>query len=275
MKRISINICSKDRPSELAICVSSLLASSFKDWDLVVLDDGGGTPVQKYKFIDDVFKRVVYEDHGFQLIRNKFSLLNIGKARNQLIREDEFQNPLILRVDDDSWVHPDYLQMLYDELIKDDKCGGIGGTVPLMSGPNHYRNVKVLGGVFNEIKYDKKGNITYLGDDGGLDYNVNSIMPSHHLRSSWLFRRDASSTVGHFPLDYGVTGFREETHWSIAMRYAGYSLKTVTQAMAFHMPCLSGGARIQNYPQVVRMNDEHFRRWAKWQFEKNGGEPGV
>ena len=122
-----------------------------------------------------------------------------------------------------------------------------------------------MGGVFNKISYDDKGNI-FLADDGGYSWTPNKILPSHHLRSSFLFRKSAWKKVGGYPDHLGQVSFREETIFSMKLLYAGYALLTDTSAKCWHSRCAEGGCRTPQYLLDAKIGNEWFVKWAgrKW-----------
>ena len=122
------------------------------------------------------------------------------------------------------------------------------------------KNVLILG----------EGWKTYVGDDGGCEYTPDAVLPAHHLRSSFIFRKDVHDKVGKHPTEFGKTGFREESDLTMRMRFKGYDLFTDTAAKAWHLRTQSGGVRYQDYSQQVGLCDEMWRRKMRRWFKKYG-----
>lgn len=268
MERISVHICTKDRSTELVQLLQSLRNQIYKNWDVVIVDGSRPTPLVTRKYVNDIINRIKTEGHGVQYMVEKVPD-GVCKARNKAVENDRFKNPLILRVDDDSVCEFDYLARLVT-LIEDKNIGAVGGVVPLWGSPPFVRNTNCLKGIFNKIRFDKEGNIIYLGDDGGMQYHPAVILPSHHLRSSFLFRKEVFNEVGGFPTEYGMVGFREETKFCMAMAWKGWRMLTDLKAICWHQQCPSGGVRTPDYMRQVQIGDETFRAWAKEKYLKEG-----
>ena len=108
MTRMSIHICTKGRNDMLALLLESLRKQTFKEWDLVILDnnlgqDKGEQPVSQHFLCQCVFNRLQFEGHRVEIIDNSKDegLRDIGRYRNMLIDKDSFNNSIGVRVDDD------------------------------------------------------------------------------------------------------------------------------------------------------------------------------
>jgi len=290
--RVSLQICTKDRHTEVAMLLESLRHQTFTSWDLVLCDGSkfpnghpnAGQPnlFANTKFGHDMIIRLKMEGHGVQVIIDDGS--GVVEARNMCITKDVFENNLLIRLDDDSIVDEQYLERIYNIItkglvkekkgyrlpnkgeepdVKPEKIGGVSGVVPTFGAADFKRNVDCVGEVMSKIEFDDNGNITVLGDDAGYLYNEARLLPTHHLRSSFIFRRDAAIKVGMFPIGLGPTGFREESKFSVKLLMAGYKLFVDTGAICWHNMCPSGGCRAPDYAQKVQMGDIQFRRWFK------------
>lgn len=85
-------------------CVDSILAQSFTDFELILVDDG--SPDNCGKICDEYAEkdkriRVVHQKNG-----------GLSAARNAGI--DIAQGEWISFIDSDDWIHPDYLRVLYE-----------------------------------------------------------------------------------------------------------------------------------------------------------------
>ena len=267
-EKISICICSKDRVSELSLLLQSLRNQTYKNWDLVLVEESHqDRPIDFYEFITKIKLQLLREGHK---ITQKTTLTknDIGKARNQATALAE--TDLVVRIDDDSICEADYLERLYNIISKNDKAGAVSGIVPSLGQAPVVRNLDCVGKIFNRIDFDEQGNMTYVGDDGGCEYTPDAVLPAHHLRSSFIFRKDVHDKVGKHPTEFGKTGFREESDLTMRMRFKGYDLFTDTAAKAWHLRTQSGGVRYQDYSQQVGLCDEMWRRKMRRWFKKYG-----
>ncbi len=268
MKRVTIQITSKDRSSELAICLRSLRAQTYTAWDLVLLDDAWGTPiVSSFKFLHDQIKRLKLDGHGVTILRNNVSY-GVCKARQKLIDEDPWkENPYILRLDDDQDLEPDYIERLVQVMEDFPQAGIVSGVTPMLAGPKLIRSSTLVKPVVNRIVLNEAGDIIWYGDDCGMEYDESLVLPAHQFRSSALIRREVFKNIK-YEEGLSNTGFREEAWLSLRSLLEGYKIFVDTGAVAWHAPCASGGCRAPDYEQRVQMDHAKFCDWVKKNKEK-------
>ena len=93
-------------------CVDSLIKQTFADFDLILVDDGSpdqcGLICDQYEKADGRIKVIHQKNCGLSAARNtgiEWSLLNS-------------ESKWITFVDSDDWVHPQYLEILYESAVK-------------------------------------------------------------------------------------------------------------------------------------------------------------
>lgn len=287
--RIGVHILTRNRHNYLAALLSSLLTQSHRNWDLYILDNNDdGNEIGRNHLIVSLVKKMTFCKHKVGIVRSDPTLRkNIGKSRNILIDADE--NKWCCRIDDDSILNTNYLFRLWQVVrnMPNENIGAVGGVVPTLFLPQMY---KYPPKIFNKIvrttvpetyielskKYpDVEGfkdeneiyyNIGEPIDDGAYCYAPgDNIIPSHHLRSSFLFNREALIAVGGHPSS-DDTGFREETITSIKLLEKGYKLYTNTQAVAWHLfaPNLGRGYTkeytTEDHQKKILKNEVTFQR---------------
>ena len=94
MKRITVQICCRDRHTEIALLMQSLRTQTFQDWDLLILDECGMPIVTNY-FCMSMINRLKLENHCVNVYKNDLSL-GVCQARNKAIEVDFFDNPFVL-----------------------------------------------------------------------------------------------------------------------------------------------------------------------------------
>jgi len=259
-KRISLHIANKDRHSELAMLLQSLRTQTYQAWDLVLLDENQ-LPIMMCDFLAKLLTRIKMEGHCVHLIRNEIRL-GVCHARNLLIEQDYFGNPLVCRLDDDVLLEPDYLSRLVAVIDKGYDIAS--GVTPLLGMPAPIRNNSKLGKIINEKKVNSKGDIIQYGDDCGVEYLYEGVYPSHEFRSCALMTRTVIKKVK-YPKNLSPTGFREEAFFSFKAQSLGFTIGVDVQAKAFHLVTPSGGVRSNDYADRVRSDDAYFRKWFKEQ----------
>lgn len=265
-KRVTIHITSRDRVTEVCLLLQSLRTQTFKDWDVIIFDDGSGTPHVNSHFFSMLINRIKMEGHYVKILRND---INMGtcKARNRLIDEDNLGNSHVLRLDDDVILEPDYIERLLK--VIDMGYDMASGIVPLLGYPEIERESRFVKGIINEVKFNEDGTFN-MGDDCGYSYYEPKVYPAHHFRTNCLYKSEINKKVKY---ESGLTqnvAFREESFFSMRCMWLGYKMAVDTGAKAYHLQTPSGGVRVANYNECVAIDDLHFREWMKRQYLKKG-----
>lgn len=258
--RISIHIASRDRHSELSLCLQGLRTQSYKNFDIVVLDDASGNPVVNCQFLMALISRMKLEGHRIKLIRNNVSQ-GVCHARNTLIEADPWkENPLILRIDDDVIPQPDYIMLLLSG-ITEGKYDLVSGVTPLMAQPDLRRKTDFVKPVINPITIS--GDDIHIGDDCGCAYLTNDLITTPHFRSCALYKRKIHEAEIMYEKNLTTVGFREEALLSLRALLKGFKLGVMTQATVYHFQTQSGGVRDPEYPQKVMIDEQTFKEFLK------------
>lgn len=276
--RISVHVTTKDRSTELTVLLHSLRVQTYPHWDLYIQDDGSGTPMHTFKFIQDIITRIKLQGHAVHYDRQEHSY-GVCQARQRMIDNDPFkENPLILRLDDDCILEPDYIARLVFALQKTG-AGWASGITPMFGLPEAV--VREVNSAFpektlvNEIRFDDEGNIVKYNDDCGVRYLCNAdieLMAAHQFRSMALFKREMFDKGLKYENNLTSVGFREEAFLSLRAAWMGYYGVVDLKAIGWHAPCPSGGVRrpALEYQQCVALDDKKFREFAKAEYKKQG-----
>jgi GT2 family glycosyltransferase len=248
--RIGVEILTRNRPEYIYGLLVSLRNQTIDNWDLIIIDNSD-VPIESYKYIHDLIVRIRHEGHRIviHLNENQEMKKNIGASRNLAIEKDDLE--YLCRIDDDSILDIDYLERLYNIIKKDEKIGAVGGLVPYFGSSKIYKR---LPEIFNKIWKDENG-VWQFEDDGHFSYEEKEIRKSHHLRSSFMFRRSAAIKAGLHPVEYGSTGFREETDFSVRIIEAGYDLYTDPHARCWH--CVAIGKYREDNQQEQMLKQQY------------------
>lgn len=268
--RITVHLCSRDRHSEIALCLQGLRTQSHQGWDLILLDDASGAPIQQSFFLMNLINRIKLENHKVKILRNNKSK-GVCAARNKCIEEDDFNNPLTLRLDDDVIPEADYLDQLLIGI--NDGYDLVSGVTPLIGEPELKRKNKFVQPIINEVELNDKGELIKNGDDCGYDYldsdQYGVLLPTHHFRSCALYKSMINKKVK-YETNLTTVGFREEEFFSFRCIIAGYKLGVNTLAKVLHFRTPSGGVRNNNYSEDVQTDERTFHEFVKKQFIKHG-----
>jgi len=264
--RITIHLATKDRHTELALVLQSLRTQTNQNWDLIIIDDASGTPVTNAYFLNSIMNRMKLENHKIKLIRTGTSF-GCCFARNKCIEEDDFGNPLTLRLDDDILIEPNYIDKLLE--VIDAGYDMASGVIPHVNIPEVKREIKFVGDVINKKEFDDEGNIIKYGDDCGYCYIEDKILLTPEFRTNCLYKSEINKKVK-YPNGISNVAFREEGHFSMRAILEGYSIGVNTAAVCYHLATPSGGNRCQDYHQKVQIDNEVFYKWMKQMFKKHG-----
>ncbi len=264
-KRITLHIASKDRHTELALCLQSLREQTYQDFDIMILDEST-TPLQQSYFITYLINRLKLEEHRIKIIRQSPSY-GVCFARNKLIKEDKFRNEYTLRCDDDVILEPQYLEKLFK--VIDQGYDMASGVVPHIAFPEIKRQNKFVGPIINRLDLDEQGNIIKYGDDCGYCYLEEEIIPAPQFRTNCLYKSEINKKIC-YEKNLSQTGFREEAFFSLRAILLGYKMAVHTNCKCYHFSTPSGGVRCPNYADNVKLDHETFCKWLKEKVEKHG-----
>ena len=258
---IDIHICTRDRPSELTFLLLSLRNQTYKNFRILISDDASGTPINAYHFLVCVMNRLNDDGNHVYYSRNDFGL-GVSKNRQKLVDQSMKDNiaEYILRVDDDVILEPDYIEKLLKVINSGYDLAS--GVTPFIGQAQFKRESKFLEPVANKVILDEEGNFIWNGDDCGLLYYDERILPLHHFRSCALYKREIHNKVD-YSNRLSKHGFREEQILSFKMIKEGFKLGMHTQAIAWHLLTPSGGERFADSNELVRLNEEVMRDFTK------------
>ena len=262
MKETAILINTRDRPTEVAMLLSSLYFQTYQDFDVYILDDQGGTPLNSYHFFNCMVMRMILSNHKVNIRKTDFQH-GVSKARQSIVDwalEKEYK--YLCRVDDDVFLEPDFLERLI-KVVKIEGYDLASGVTPPMAGPTFIRDIKYIGEVINRVVLNTEGNYVFNGDDCGMAYTESVILPAHHFRSSAIYKSEIHKKVNYTPTRLSKHGFREEQIFSYKLQMEGYKLGVDTGAIAWHQQTPSGGERFPTQNEDVAFNETILKEFTK------------
>lgn len=186
---VAIILRTKDRPICLARALSSIISQTYKNWQIILVNDGGNPDVLN----DTLSFHKQFFNEKLTVINNPTSL-GMSQGLNQAI-EASSSEFIVVHDDDDSW-HPEFLQETVN-FLNDPANSDCGGVITL--------SVQVLEEMTetNIIEREKK------------DFNSHNhpftrvslfrlMMQNTFPPISFLFRRSVVDKIGNFNLDLPV-----------------------------------------------------------------------
>ena len=263
--KVACLINTRERPSELALLLQSLRTQTYNDFDVFILDDMSGTPLQSYHFFNCVINLLKMDNHEVFIERTEFPH-GVSMARQRIVDSAMKESyRLFLRCDDDCIVEKDFLE----KLIR-----GIEEGYDLMSGvtppctPAFIRNSDLME-IGNRVALDK-GEFVLNMDDFGFRYTDNKIIPSHHFRSSLLSKREVHEKVKYWPSRLSKSGMREEEIFSFNAILNGFKIGNHLNAICWHLQTPSGGQRFADHNELMIFNEGILKEETRRLFEKYG-----
>ena len=262
MVKLAVLICVKDRPSEIALLLQSLRTQTFQDFDVYILDDKSGTPLNRYHFFNCIVTRIKSEGHRIFLKQTEFPH-GVSRARQAIVelamKKGDYD--YFLRVDDDVVLEPDYIERLF-KVINFGYDIASGVTVPMQM-PVFRREPKYLKGIVNRVILDEEGNYIMNGDDCGYGYTESVILPAHHFRSCALIKKEVHEKVKYYPTRLSKHGFREEQIFSYNAQMIGFKIGVDTGAINYHQMTPSGGERFPDQQDLTKFNQKILVEFTK------------
>lgn len=261
-------ICYKDRPTELALLLQSLRTQTRKDFLVYVLDDASGTPINNYYFLICLINKLNDEGNTVFYHKNEFNL-GVSKSRQKIAEQviKDNQCDLLLRLDDDVILEPNYIEKLVKTLNQGFDL--VTGVTPFIGQPQFKRESRFIKPIANRVVLNENGEFLYNGDDFGILYADEAIIPIHHFRSCALYKKEIHNKVSY---DSKLTkhGFREEQIFSFKCIVNGFKLGVNTGAVAWHLMTPSGGERFSNSNELVKINEEVLKEFTKKLYSERG-----
>jgi len=261
--RVLVEIPTKDRVDYLEKLLKSLEAQIFMDWDLLVIDDSKVDNLPAHKGCEDAVNRLHSVGHSWLFVRGVGQ--NQATAHNRALGyAADHGYKLVLRLDDDITLEPDFMGKLYEEFVKDQDCkyAAVGG---IFLNPFISKEEQVMPTDW-ETRPEFQGTVTPCL----LSHQVVQYPPEidyrddcQHLYSSYMFRTTLVQSVGGFPMNLSAMAFREETLPLYELWLQGYKMRIVTKAIGYHSNAPTGGLRSMSprkAQELFLQDDTMFRR---------------
>ncbi len=266
--KVDIMICTKDRPSEMGLLLQSLRTQTYQDFNVFIMDDRSGVPIQNHHFLLTIINQLKLENHNVEVWRNEIPY-GVTRLRQMMVEKilDYSDGDAILRLDDDNLLEPDYIERLVKCL--DDGWDIASGLVPPCGTSFIKRETKYVKPFISDVKMNDKGEIIYFGDECGYQYMEKEVLPSPNFRSMALIKREVHEKVK-YEDHLGFCSFREEQFFSFRALLEGFRICVDTGAIALHLNTPSGGERTQSYYDGLQKNHELLSKMCQKIYKEKG-----
>jgi glycosyltransferase involved in cell wall biosynthesis len=266
--KVDIMICSKDRPTELALLLQSLRTQTHQNFDIYIFDDRSGMLYIQHHFLGAIMNKLKLENHHVTYWRNDipYGVTRLRKIMiEKILRVGDGET--ILRLDDDNLLQPDYIERLIKVLESGYDIAS--GVVPFVGLPMIKRDTKFVKPFISDVRLNDKGEIVYFGDDCGIEYLQKEIISSVNFRSMALMKRKVCEEIS-YEDNLGFCSFREEQFFSFRALLKGFKIGVDTGAIAYHLQTPSGGERTNEYQQGLQSNHELLNKFTQKLYKENG-----
>ena len=249
--KISVICTTYNRPERLKKAIKSVINQSFKDWELIVVDDA--SPDKETKEVVKSFKddRIVYH-------KRKENFGNHAQPKNDgltLARAN-----LIAYLDDDNEYKKDHLQVLYNEIRKNPEVDLVFGERDIIVDEKTPNNKK--------LPPTKGMCLQSIVDSINMQNPMGLIidMVSQNMMMSFMIQRnyiDTSDVLHRKNILFEIGGWNEKQpkfgDWNLWCRLlkAGYKFKYVPLSITnyhYHKECKSFTVK----SKVIQRNDGTF-----------------
>jgi len=244
MNRISITFITKNRLGFFLQSFSSLLSQTFTAWDAIIIDDSDESIESKeeIKFLIAIAK---YKGHSIKFITGE----NLGITQAWQRGLEESGCEFGYRMEDDIYLMPDYLENLYNAIIKDEDIAAVGGL-----SPNIFFHTTIKSEQFINDFYMDRGIITPEDKQCCLILDPKPLYYVQHLHGLFVYRKSLVQNVGGFSTWMSPKGHRDETDLTLRLYRARYKLVVVPTAILFHAEASQGGSRDRSLLERNQMN---------------------
>jgi len=243
---VTISIPTKDRPTQLASLIISLLNQTNPNWSLSIVDDSE-TRIEKFPYVRNLLNHLSMAGHQWNVIYG--SKEGPPQSHNKVM--NTAKSEWVLVMGDDNLLNPNYLENIIAESV--------------------IANLDVAGGVYLHpefaISMDRVGyeDGVHLLDhrtkesnplQWALNHDMITKLTKNPLYSGFLYRRDVLRAVGGFPTYLSPVAHREETITGLSISKCGYRLGIVPTAIAWHVRTFKGGIHTNSNPKEYWKLDE-------------------
>ena len=242
--RVTIGIPTRNRYEYLSLLLWSLLEQTYKEWDVIIIDDSDPKyDITKIPFLWPMLMKLEIEGHSWKCLHGARKGPHIS---HQKILSNS-SNEMIFRVDDDCIMDRDCLENLVKCMNSEPRIGAVGPVITLphskpesQTQPEKWHSIEKY---FGHLIERPNGAVDTYGELQWHYHRNMNYKKTHHLYSSFLYRKSVALAIGGFPRDLSEVGHTEETDFSYRIHLSGWKLYVDPNAILWHFQAPSGGIR--------------------------------
>ena len=243
--KIDIVIPTKNRYEFLALVLQSLTNQTYKEWELLIVDDSDKPfDINNLPFISPFLRWMEHNKHEWRVMFGK----KAGPHKAHQLSLEQSKNNYILRIDDDCIINESYIEELVKSILSKEHCGAVGGVIldpsqPIVSQimPKDADFTKEYSG---NIWEDEQGNPYHSPSLQWFYHSDEVLKPVQHIHSSFLYKKAAALAIGGWEdMNLSKVGMTEETWFTYKLHLAGWKMYIAPKALAWHLKAPVGGVR--------------------------------
>ncbi|MCR3757813.1 glycosyltransferase family 2 protein [Clostridium felsineum] len=224
MREVCVIICNYNKKDYLLKCIDSVLKSSYKDFDIYLVDNAstdGSVAAVKHKFCNKL-----------DIIEN---VENLGGAGGfymgiKFVINEGYK--YIYLLDNDVIIHEDSLKSLVDYMDKNQNIGAVGSKIYSLDNP---QIIQEFGSFVDWENFNMK-----LMNKGKIDYDLcDNVKCDYVPACSALFRVDALKVVGNIDKEYFV--YWDDIDLCHRLKLQGYEIWAINDSKVWH----KGGGNVR------------------------------
>jgi len=254
--RVTVVILTCGRYDRLPLAFQSLLDQTYKNWELIIVD---ATPIESRCNVTEdsllaaMLNRIQEDGHDWRLIYNDYP----GPHTGHQISLEHSRTEYNFRMDDDTTLESDCLELLVDKIKSDDNIGAVAPMVlnPSMPNQNLFVDKPIEGHIYN-ISQSPQWVVTKDTEPFEVE----------HFHCSFLYRTQTVRNIGGWDMRLSPVGHREETDISNRIFRSGKKLVVIPKAIMWHYRSETGGIRSHKYEDYYAQD---HRLWLSKVKENN------
>lgn len=236
-EKIAVAIPTKNRPNYLAILLTSLLDQTYTNF-MIVINDQSDTPVERDDAVSSLLAVAKRAGQEIKIIHTEGGWKRHQQAMEAVPAQIEF----IIRIDDDMLPDKHFIESILKpfRFFPDRNLAAVGGCIPYRGSKKTNLDYKLAERSYTSVLDDLVWKL-----QGYHYYNDPEVIEVYSLAGGAIcYRRRAVEDAGGWAVEgYSDIAYREESDLCARLVEKNYALMVTTEAVAWHLFALGGGAR--------------------------------